>query len=91
MRGGNVYGYYPDLDPAGVWSTPGSSRGRWIPTCSVEQFTAPLAKWLDVGDAELATIFPNLDRFSSPFGSAYSPSGYDSMLANPNMDYLEGI
>ncbi|HCQ38819.1 MAG TPA: hypothetical protein DIV39_06660 [Verrucomicrobiales bacterium] len=91
VRGGNVYGYYPDLDPAGVWSTPGSSRGRWIPTCSVEQFTAPLAKWLDVGDAELATIFPNLDRFSSPFGSAYSPSGYDSMLANPNMDYLEGI
>ncbi|RPF90696.1 MAG: DUF1501 domain-containing protein [Roseibacillus sp. TMED18] len=91
VRGSNVYGYYPDLDPAGVWTTPGSSRGRWIPTCSVEQFSAPLAKWLDVGDSELATIFPNLDRFSSPFGSTYNPSGYDSMLANPNMDFLEGI
>ena len=91
VKGGNVYGYYPDLDPAGVWSTPGSTRGRWIPTCSVEQFAAPLARWMNVGDPELSTIFPNLDRFSSPFGSSYNPTDYDSMLANPNMDYLDGI
>lgn len=91
VKGGNVFGYYPDLDPAGVWTTPGSTRGRWIPTCSVEQFAAPLAKWMEVGDPEISAIFPNLDRFSSPFGSAYNPADYDSMLANPNMDYLDGI
>ena len=91
IRGGNVYGYYPDLDPAGTWATPGSSRGRWIPTCSVEQFTAPLARWMDVGDPEISTIFPNLERFSSPFGSTYNPANYDSMLTNPHMDYLSGI
>ncbi|HAT19040.1 MAG TPA: hypothetical protein DCS85_02685 [Verrucomicrobiales bacterium] len=91
VKGGNVYGYYPDLDPAGNWSTPGSSRGRWIPTCSVEQFSAPLARWMGVGDPEIATIFPNLDRFTSPFGSTYNPANYNSMLSNPHMDYLNGI
>lgn len=91
VKGGNVYGYYPDLDPVGVWGTPGSTRGRWIPTSAVEQFAAPLAKWLEVTDPELDTIFPNLERFASPFGSGYNATDYDSMLANAHMDFITGI
>ncbi len=91
MKGGNVFGYYPDLDPSGTWSTPGSTRGRWIPTSAVEQFSAPLAKWMTLGSSEIETIFPNLERFASPFGSTYDPTDYDSMLLNAHMDYINGI
>ena len=45
----------------------GSSRGRWIPTTAVDQFGAVCAKWFDVQDEDLATIFPNLSRFDDPF------------------------
>lgn len=91
VKGGNVFGYYPDLDPIGVWGTPGSNRGRWIPTSAVEQFAAPLARWVGVDTAEIATIFPNLERFSDPFTPAYDPADYDSMIANANMDFIEGL
>ena len=91
VKGGNVYGYYPDLDPIGVWGTPGSTRGRWIPTTSVEQFAAPLGKWLGVTSGETETIFPNLERFADPFTPGYDPTDYSTMLANANMDYLNGI
>ena len=41
VKGGHVYGYYPDLDPTGAWSTPGSTRGRWIPTSAVGAVRGP--------------------------------------------------
>ncbi|NNM29243.1 MAG: DUF1501 domain-containing protein, partial [Akkermansiaceae bacterium] len=91
VKGKNVFGYYPDLDPTGAWGTPGSSRGRWIPTTAVEQFAAPLAKWLGTDNTEIETIFPNLERFADPFTAGYDPTDYSSMLNNANMDYINGI
>ncbi|MEM9480119.1 MAG: hypothetical protein AAGA58_10750, partial [Verrucomicrobiota bacterium] len=91
VKGKNVFGYYPDLDPLGSWTTPGSSRGRWVPTAAVEQFSAPLAKWLGIADPEIATIFPNLERFSDPFTAGYDPTDFSSILANANLDYITGI
>ncbi|MEM7146448.1 MAG: DUF1501 domain-containing protein [Verrucomicrobiota bacterium] len=99
VHGGSVYGYYPDLAPTGAWGTPGSSRGRWIPTSAVEQYTAPLAAWLgidsfDAGTGSIAgkdieTIFPNLNRFANPFVSGAGSNGnFNQMEANANMDFL---
>ena len=91
VKGKNVFGYYPNLNPTGNWTTPGSSRGRWVPTSAVEQFSAPIAKWLGIADTEIGTIFPNLERFADPFTAGYNPTNFDSILANANMDWITGI
>ncbi|MFT4901341.1 MAG: hypothetical protein ACI81V_000611 [Lentimonas sp.] len=69
VNGGNFYGTYPDLTVGGSDDVPSGSRGRWIPTTSVDQFAAVLANWFGVpqGSSEMQTIFPNLDRFQDPF------------------------
>ncbi|MBP85055.1 MAG: hypothetical protein CMO61_14535 [Verrucomicrobiales bacterium] len=91
VRGKNVYGYYPNLNPTGNWTTPGSSRGRWVPTSAVEQFSAPIAKWLGIADTEIGTIFPNLERFADPFTAGYDPTNFNSILSNANMDWISGV
>lgn len=80
VRGGNVYGskrpdgtgdYFPTLL---MGNTPGalddadtsaSGRGRWIPTTSVDQFAARLARWFGLPQdaATLNAVFPNLQFF----------------------------
>lgn len=40
------------------------TRGRWIPTTSVEQYAATLATWYGVAAIDLPTIFPLLSRFN---------------------------
>jgi uncharacterized protein (DUF1501 family) len=42
------------------------TAGRWIPGFSVEQYGATLARWFGLSPAEIASVFPNLARFSSP-------------------------
>lgn len=61
VRGGRVYGDFPDLDLAHPQIT--ASRGRLIPTISVEQYAASLGRWFGLDEGELNTIFPNLSRF----------------------------
>lgn len=63
VRGGEMYGRYPELALAGPDDA--DAIGRWIPTTSVEQYGATLARWFGVSDAALATVFPNLSRFSA--------------------------
>ena len=41
------------------------TRGRWIPTVSVEQYAATLASWYGVANSDLPIVFPNLGRFAS--------------------------
>lgn len=41
------------------------ARGRWIPTTSVEQYAATLARWYGLPDANMASVFPKIGNFSN--------------------------
>ncbi|MEP7042688.1 MAG: DUF1501 domain-containing protein [Dokdonella sp.] len=53
-------GLFPDQTLDGVDCL---QRGQMIPATSSDQYSATLARWLGVGDCDLATIFPYLERF----------------------------
>jgi uncharacterized protein (DUF1501 family) len=40
--------------------------GRRIPSTSVEEYSATLARWFGVSDANLPVVLPNLGRFPRP-------------------------
>lgn len=69
MRGGDFYGVagpnltvFPVLQLGGPSDT--DTRGRWIPTVSVEQYAATLASWYGVAAGDLPIVFPNIGRFA---------------------------
>ena len=64
VKGGDIYGKMPDL----VRSGPNDSgtRGNWIPTTSVDEYSATLATWFGVSPTNLATVLPNIGRFAKP-------------------------
>lgn len=70
VRGGDFHGIpgpngsvFPVLQLGGPSDT--DTRGRWIPTSSVEQYAATLASWHGVAPADLPVIFPNIGRFQT--------------------------
>ena len=63
VRGRRTYGSFPVLQIDGPNDT---STGRWIPTTSVDEYSATLAKWFGVNPTNLPYVFPNLSRFASP-------------------------
>lgn len=66
VKGGELYGQFPDLHLNGPSDSDNGSgaRGRWIPTTSVDQYAATLAKWYGSTDKDLSSIFPNLKNFA---------------------------
>lgn len=61
VKGKEIYGAFPDLTPN---VSTDAGNGRLIPTTSVEQYAATMAKWMGVTDANLPVILPNLANFS---------------------------
>lgn len=67
VDGGKLYGTFPRLK-VGAGDDTDRNRGRWIPSTSVDQYFAVIAKWFGVDANSMEAIFPNLGRFDDPFG-----------------------
>lgn len=71
VKGTDFYGVagpngsvYPDLTLGAGNPLDTDTRGRWIPTCSVDQYGATLAQWFGVAPVDAQAIFPLLYRFA---------------------------
>jgi uncharacterized protein (DUF1501 family) len=62
VNGGDIYGKMPDLTRSGPDDS--GSRGNWIPTTSVDEYSATLASWFGVSATDLSTVLPNIKRFT---------------------------
>jgi hypothetical protein len=58
---GATYGTYPSQS-LGQADDEGN-EGRWIPTASVDQYGATIAKWLGLATPNME-VFPNLTNFA---------------------------
>ena len=45
-----------------------TARGRWVPSTSIEQYAATLARWFGVPSASMATVFPKIANFTNSGG-----------------------
>jgi uncharacterized protein (DUF1501 family) len=62
VRGGRVYGEFPSV---ALGSPQDAGQGRLIPSTAVDQYAATLARWFGVAASDLATVVPNIGRFSA--------------------------
>lgn len=64
VKGGDLYGKFPTLALGGPDDT--GARGALLPTTSLDQYGATLARWFGLDDTALAAVFPNLKNFPTP-------------------------
>jgi len=82
VAGGDLYGHFPSLK---LGEHPDSidahrTRGRWIPSVSVDQYASVLSRWFGADSNSMETIFPNLGRFNDPLTTT-----------EPNLGFIPGI
>jgi hypothetical protein len=63
VKGTELYGQLPTLSINGPDDT---GLGRWIPTTSVDEYAATLARWFGVSASDLPIVLPNIGRFAKP-------------------------
>jgi uncharacterized protein (DUF1501 family) len=85
VEGGRIYGKFPVLLTGQVTNSIDSTgaSGRWIPSTSVDQYSAVLGNWLGVPTDAIGDIFPNLGRFTA--------APYNAILQRdqaPNLGFL---
>jgi uncharacterized protein (DUF1501 family) len=64
VQGGDIYGAMPSLT---VGANDDTGRGRWIPSTSVDEYSATLATWFGVAPSNLPVVLPNIGRFARPY------------------------
>lgn len=57
-----VHGSYPDVTPGGPDDVVGD--GRFVPSLSLEEYLAPLARWYGHGRADLNRLFANWSEWA---------------------------
>ena len=62
VNGGNIWGAFPTLALGGPDDS--GNRGAMIPTTSIDQYGATMAKWFGVSPAALGQVFPSLPNFT---------------------------
>ncbi len=62
VNGRNVFGKLPVIANNGPDDV---GQGRLIPTTAVDQYASTLALWMGATPAEVRTVIPNIDRFST--------------------------
>ncbi|ABC62489.1 DUF1501 domain-containing protein [Erythrobacter litoralis] len=62
VNGGRFYGTAPQVS---VESNDQVGRGRLLPSTSVDEYSATLARWFGVSDSELPSVAPNIGRFAT--------------------------
>lgn len=69
VLGGAVNGraYYGKAPAVAVNGPDDIGQGRLVPTTSVDQFGATLARWLGVSDTDIATVMPNVGNFDTRY------------------------
>ena len=63
VKGGDFYGTVPTQALNGPDDL--GKDGRWIPTTSVEQYGATLARWFGIAAGDLPYVFPNIGAFAN--------------------------
>jgi len=63
VRGGTVYGQFPDLVLGGRDDCDHEKEGRFVPTIATDQYGATLLNWLGISSQGIARAFPNLGNF----------------------------
>jgi uncharacterized protein (DUF1501 family) len=63
VRGRTLYGQLPEFVASGADDA--GSEGRWIPTTSIDQYAATLARWFGVSEERLESVFPGLKNFAN--------------------------
>lgn len=61
VKGNAIYGKMPEIQIEGPQD---SGRGRLIPTTSVDQYAATLARWYGLPESNMQDVFPNLKNFN---------------------------
>jgi uncharacterized protein (DUF1501 family) len=87
MVGGAVRGkaFYGTPPPMSVGNTTAAydqwhiGQGRLLPSTSVDQYAATIARWFGVAEPELAGILPNLKNFGAAAGRPDYPSNMGFM------------
>ncbi|MEO8103740.1 MAG: DUF1501 domain-containing protein [Betaproteobacteria bacterium] len=62
VKGRNYYGTFPVM---GLNNNDEVGSGRLLPTTSVDQFAATLARWVGVSDTDMRLVLPNIGNFAT--------------------------
>ena len=68
VSGQKVYGSFPDPNILTQGNPNDTGRGRWLPTTSVDQYAATMAKWFGLSDSQIRDVFPSIINFNADLG-----------------------